>query len=77
MCGLFPCIPILGVFFFLKKKVSRDEGSDFYHVLLSWVLHLSVVLSLFSLKVPIYIHHVFFFIYSLRQNNWKKSKENQ
>ena len=36
MCGLFPCIPILGVLF-LIKKVSRDEGWDFYHVPLSWV----------------------------------------
>ena len=31
MCRLFPCIPILKVFIFLKK-VSCDEGSRFYHV---------------------------------------------
>ena len=36
MCGLFPCIPILGVFIF-NKKVSWDEGFRFLPCFLSWV----------------------------------------
>ena len=47
MCGLFPCAPILEVFIFifLIKKVSRDEGSDFYHALCPGSLQYIVVLT--------------------------------
>ena len=40
ICRLFPCIPILRSFFFFEK-VSRDEGSGFYHdpVLNSCILY--------------------------------------
>ena len=34
MCRLFPCIPILNAFYFVKK-VLRDATSDIYHDSLS------------------------------------------
>ena len=36
MCGLFPCLPILGVFIF-SKMVSQDEGGQVLPSSLSWI----------------------------------------
>ena len=45
MCRLFSCIPVLKVFIF-KKKVSRDEGSDFYYDPCPELLHYTLLTGL-------------------------------
>ena len=49
MCGLLPCIPILGIFIFSKKKVSWDEGSGFYHIPCPGLLQITVVRMLLKI----------------------------
>ena len=67
MCGLFPCIPILGVFFF-NKKVSWDEGSDFTICLCPGSLHLSVGPAIYTFCMPSFSFWVFVFL----DFTWKK-----
>ena len=58
MCRVFPCIPILKVFIFLKK-VSRDGGSDFYHDSCPGLLQYTLLCKCFSKKLTFVLTFTF------------------